>query len=490
MKRTRIVQFIVLSLLSTILGYFCIRWFILTPQSLPTSNTIEDLTHLSPQVDLNPKQHEISSRNSNRSDVPWEELKQDDPWIVFYSDAVELMIEAFRRDGVIITSKKRESIEAQLAAVYSTMRTEGKEIPDLPKLSDLPPAKIECSNSRRKLHQGAQTVEAIMESFDAMDRENPSSPGDEEVEERYPREEWIQRLLGRGIVFEDYSDYSGYLGIRRTLVHHKDNSNSDYVMSLKENYYGVPPNASFEEFTNAIIDKSHQELTALKQAELEDPLVTGGAGTPSGLISMRMNTLYVKVDTKNFSSAFYGGGNVSETEIEALLFDGIAPQGLEVVYLDVDDKPLPAGVQPRLDWANFDWDSAVQNMSDGDWAIIEDIIGGRSEATSNFIPTESEIDPDAVIADQGFSPQVPAPNQDTPQSSRSSANGVEGTTALRLIELFEKLEKEDSELPENLGSLRFGYEAWKRKRKETISLTKSIESEITDLEDDTSLPDR
>ena len=147
MKRTRTVQFIVLSLLAAILGYFCIRWFILAPQSLPTSNTIEDMTYSSPQVDLNPKQHKITPRNSNRSDVPWEELKQDDPWMVFYKDAVEAMMEAFRRDGVKITPKNRESIETQLAAVYSIMRAEGKEIPDLLKLSDLPPARIEYSNS-------------------------------------------------------------------------------------------------------------------------------------------------------------------------------------------------------------------------------------------------------------------------------------------------------------------------------------------------------
>ena len=328
-----------------------------------------------------------------------------------------------------------------------------------------------------------------MESFDAMDRDNPSSPGDEEVEERYPRERWIKRLLDRGIVFEDYSDYSGYLGMRSTVMHHVDNSNSDYVMSLKENYYGVPPNASLEEFTNAIIDKSHQELSELKQAELEDPIVTGGFGTQNGFIPTRMNTLYVKVDTENFSATVYG--NVSEADMDALLFDGVSPQGLEVVYLDADYKPLPVGTQPRLDWANFDWDSAVQNLSDGNWAIIEDIMGGRSEATSNFVPTEFEFDPDAVIEDQSLSPHVPAPNQDTPHSSSSSSdNGAEATSAQRLIELFEKLEKEDSELPENLGSLRFGYEAWKRKRKETISSTKSIEWEITDLEDNTSLPSR
>ena len=490
MKRTRTVQFIVLSLLAAILGYFCIRWFILIPQSLPTSNTVEDMTYSSPQVDLNPKQHENSSRNSNRSDVPWDELKQDDPWLVFYKDAVEVMIEAFRRDGVKITPKKRESIEAQLAAVYSKVRAEGKEIPDLLKLSDLPPAKIEYSNSRGKLHQGAQTVEAIMESFDAMDRDNPSSPSDEEVERKYPREEWIQHLLDHGIVFEDYADYSGYLGIRRTLFHHEDNPNSEYVMSLQKDYYGLSPDAPWEEFRKAIIDKSHQELTALKQADIEDPLVTGGFGTRDGFIPMRVNTVYVKVDEKNFSATFYGDDNLSGAAKDALLFDGIAPQGLEVVYLDVDDKPLPVGVQPRLDWANFDWDSAVQNMSDDDWAIIEDTIGARSEATFNSIPTESEFDPDAVIADQDISPQVPVPNQDTPQSSRSSANEMEASTAQRLMELFEKLEKEDSELPENLDSLRVGYEAWKRKRKETISSTKLIESEITGLEDNTSLPGR
>ena len=42
-------------------------------------------------------------------------------------------------------------------------------------------------------------------------------------------------MLDRGVVFEDYGDYSGYLGIRHTLMLYEDKPNDDTVSHSNKN---------------------------------------------------------------------------------------------------------------------------------------------------------------------------------------------------------------------------------------------------------------
>ena len=46
-----------------------------------------------------------------------------------------------------------------------------------------------------------------------------------EVDSRYPRKEWLQRLLDKGATIENLGDYSRYLSKRHTLALLEDNPN-------------------------------------------------------------------------------------------------------------------------------------------------------------------------------------------------------------------------------------------------------------------------
>ena len=354
MKRIRLIQVVLSVLFLAFLVYFGRRWF--TPSEL-LSPMMEQIKHAT---------HQLSKQPTSKKEHPFQGR---DPWSVFHRKSVALAIESFRKAGIKMTPEDIESVRAQLAIQHEVLRAAGEEVPGLPKLSEIVVTK-KPSDSRGKLHEGAQTVEAIMETFDAMHSKYfPLA----EVDMKYPRTAWIQKCLDRGVLFEDYGDYSGFLSARHQAGDYENNPNSDLEMGMKK-YYGLSPDASLEEYTNAVIDSTRRDLMAMKAAEREDPTVSGGFGTRNGFIPMREGVLYVKVDEEGFGAKFYGDP-LSELEEDALLFDGITPEGLEVIYLGEDDKPLPPDVKPRLDWANYDlgdevWAAMEKNMTDKDWAAI------------------------------------------------------------------------------------------------------------------------
>ena len=377
MKRVRLIQVPVSLLFLAVLFYFGSRWF----TSLePPSSIIGTEEHITPQ---DAKQAAIKKESP---------FPDRDPWSVYHNKIVDLTIDTFRKAGAPMTPERQADVRAQLAAHHEALRASGEPVPAVPK--SLKVIK-KVSSSRGKLHEGPQTVEAIMETFDAMHSETSPLA---EVDRKYPRAEWVQRCLDRGVVFEDYGDYSGFLSTRHEVIDYENDPNSELKMGMKK-YYGLPPDASLEEYTRAAIDGTRRDLIAMREAAEEDSTVSGGFGTPNGFIPMREGVLYVKVDEKNFEANFYGDP-ISEKEEQALLFEGIAPEGLEVIYLGEDNKPLPPDVKPRFDWANYDvsdevWGEMAQNMSDADWEamgigreIFLEIREARKEAQTTAKPVE------------------------------------------------------------------------------------------------------
>ena len=420
MKRIRLIQVSVSVLFLAVLGYFGLYWFTSPEPLLFTIGTKEP------------------------------PFQGQGPWAVFHNKMVDLTIESFRKAGAKMTPEDIESVRAQLVTQHEALQAAGEEVPEVPKFLEVT-AKI--SSSRGKLHKGPQAVEAIMETFDAMHSESTPLA---EVDMKYPREAWIQRCLDRGVVFEDYGDYSGFLSMRHEVIDYQNNPDSELSMDMKT-YYGLPPNASLEEYTNAAIDGTRRDLIAMREAAQEDSTVSGGFGTSNGFIPMREGVLYVKVDEEGFGAKFYGAP-LSEVEEDALLFDGITPEGLEVIYLGEDDKPLPPDVKPRLDWANYDlgdevWAAMEKNMSDKDWAVMGierdrmlEIRTARKEAQATAKPVEqtqaealeSTIQSDVEMAadlEKQFTPELPATESvEAKLSERLSPNRFE--KAQQLIDQY------------------------------------------------------
>ena len=377
MKKKRLIQIGVSALFLTVLGYFCLHQFTSPEPLLSTIGTKEHIIHRDSKQPVSKKEQPFQGQ---------------DPWSVYHNKIVDLTIDSFRKAGAPMTPERQADVRAQLAAQHEALRAAGEPVPEVPKFLEVTK---KVSSSRGKLHEGPQTVEAIMEAFDAMHSESTPLA---EVDMKYPRAAWIQRCLDRGVVFEDYGDYSGFLSMRHEVIHYENDRYSEMSMDMKK-YYGLPPDASLEEYTNAAIDGTRRDLIAMREAAEEDSTVSGGFGTPNGFIPMREGVLYVKVDEEDFSATFYGD-SISEEEEDALLFEGIAPERLEVIYLGENDKPLSPNVKPKFDWANYDlsdevWAAMEKNMSDEDWAAMGiemdrmlEIRAARKEAQATAKPVE------------------------------------------------------------------------------------------------------
>lgn len=71
-----------------------------------------------------------------------------------------------------------------------------------------------------------------------------------EIDARYPRAEWLQLLLDRGIIIENFHNYSGHLLKRHTLAFLEDNPD---LRQLE--IFDIPPTDDWETYKSAYIDK-------------------------------------------------------------------------------------------------------------------------------------------------------------------------------------------------------------------------------------------
>ena len=116
-------------------------------------------------------------------------------------------------------------------------------------------------------YDGPQTAQALMNAFDAVynrryskTRVMASFKGDGiyksefaisgEIDARYPRVEWLQMLLNRGITIENFDDYRVYLSKRHTLAFLEDNPN---LRNLKLS--SILPTNDWNTYKTTYIDK-------------------------------------------------------------------------------------------------------------------------------------------------------------------------------------------------------------------------------------------
>ena len=116
-------------------------------------------------------------------------------------------------------------------------------------------------------YDGPQTVKALMNAFDAAynrryskTRMIASFKGDGiyksefaisgEIDARYPRVEWLQMLLNKGITIENFDDYRVYLSKRHTLAFLEDNPN---LRKLKLS--SISPTDDWNTYKTTYIDK-------------------------------------------------------------------------------------------------------------------------------------------------------------------------------------------------------------------------------------------
>ena len=324
------------------------------------------------------------------------------------------------------------------------------EVAELKKQYTTPPLRIGFEIPEK--YTGPQTVEALMETFEAYDRQGAQGETPE-ADEKFPRAEWLAMLLEKGGVIRNYTDYSHWLGIRGNLIGFERDGN------WIEGTQGVPPMDDWETFKAAYIDRQVWEHQQMSEARQNDPNAFGGLFTgPDDRIYLPGRADRVYVQRKERGAFFHGASLTQKQQWEIMLF-GKHPEGYEIVYVDENGTilsepsppiPPPTGEERRQleawlkrgksqqtsgvsdqtpeDWD--DWDSGGQDSRPRDetvraeaQAAQKQLERAQTEAFERATKSDAEIEADLK---KQLTPEPPtAADIDTQLSERFSPERLE-----------------------------------------------------------------
>ena len=193
-----------------------------------------------------------------------------------------------------------------------------------------------------------------------------SSEEEATAEEYYPLDKWLEDLMALGHPFMEEMYYDMALGrhLGMTLnareswnsgIPKYDSDTGDLVPwggFSKENYlaeFELPSDTTWDEFVEIQNKFSVVRLMNVLRAEEIDPDVDGGVTSLDGsFLPFSPNLVNVHIDPKTGRTKFIGP-SLTAAEEDALVNFGVAPEGMSVVYIDANDKPIPVGkVPPRF----------------------------------------------------------------------------------------------------------------------------------------------
>ncbi len=266
-----------------------------------------------------------------------------DDWDVWVDKQVDFSIKQklaeAKQANIVILDKDIDKIREK-------MRTELKEnAVGLKKILAEPPVinkafKFKNKQNQPKRYEGPwpQTAQSVIEAF--YEYENYRHGYDDELDAKYPLAEWITMILAKGATFEHYGDYSRYIDARRRFAGYENNPEA-----WQSGNFGVAPANDLETFKHNYIEREIWEVQQYKEAKNADPNVRGGTfmgPNDSVFIPFNGNNIYIDQIDGGFKSF---GVSLTEREFHDLMFKGIPPEGLEVIYIDsengtfLDEKP-------------------------------------------------------------------------------------------------------------------------------------------------------
>ena len=187
-----------------------------------------------------------------------------------------------------------------------------------------------------KYYEGPQTSEAIMTEFD--DRYDNSFPRAAEMEETYPREAFLQRLLDKGAVVKDVADYKYYMKLRGELLYRKDRPED-----WRSGNHGILITVDFAEYEEGFLDRKVWENSITQQVSEANPdrsiTVYFPASRPDKYLPVIGKMRYVRLG-KNRESMYSFGSNLTKEQEYNLWHKGIESEDMEIVYIDDDFNVL------------------------------------------------------------------------------------------------------------------------------------------------------
>ena len=264
----------------------------------------------------------------------------DEAWANWVDAQIDLTIEEvfkhFRKElpyeGPPEEAMNVEDLKRQLRKVFEEKATEFKKKGEEP-----PPLRLYeeefSAPEGPKPHNGPQTVDALLTSFEDM-AANPMVDG------RYPQAEWVAMLLEKGVTIGHFGDYSRYLTIRGNLIS-LENRPGEWTSGR----YGISPTEDWETYKSAYIDRKIWENQQIINAQKSDPTIDGGifrGPDAKTFLPTGGGRYYVKrnISEDGTISVSAHGGYMSPEERFDLFVNGIEPRGYQIIYLDDKDNVL------------------------------------------------------------------------------------------------------------------------------------------------------
>ena len=259
---------------------------------------------------------------------PWSE------WILKQADiSAKNIVKA--STGEITYDDAYKEIVSKLTAQLDLLK---KHFGVPPPLDYAMPKPLEFTPTSSKKYTGPQTVEALMAEF-----HGPYGRRTRRFDDKYPPKQWLQMLLDKGVRIENRAEYSAYMTIRGELIaSENDVDTREFVVDS----FGIA-NDNWEVFKSAYIDSAIAEVQRLLQTMNADPNIRGGItiGDNKNFLPFYHDRKITYVTRKTTGTTFRGTSITQEQRFN-LVFRGIEPEGIDIVYVDsegnrLEEKPEP-----------------------------------------------------------------------------------------------------------------------------------------------------
>ena len=333
MKQKKILLGLSLSIFLVLVAFFAFRenWQAIPPTKDASSSRLNAASSRAStgRAKLKPNH---AADGSKQSDDSWQWVDSWEAWVdgateQFMEDLLELTkANPMSAQGL---AAQRASFRAGFEAQVQGWKEAGLTKPpaSIPKLAGFEEEESTVTVIEPEKYTGPQTVEAVMEAFDEMYGKGHTD-GFAEVDEEYPRQQWLAMFLETGCMVGDYSDYTRYMGLRSNLARFERDGD------WKDGMIGVPPTDDWETFKTAYIDRKAWENQQVDATRQIDPSVMGGAFMgPDDRTFLPYSEGRVYVQRKERGASFFGE-TLSQKQQWDIMLQGKHPEGYEIIYVD------------------------------------------------------------------------------------------------------------------------------------------------------------
>ncbi len=283
--------------------------------------------------------------STNRKEISKHLADDTDPWDVWIEKQIDVamkkFIDAAAKKHWTLTDEQLVELRKQVRSIAIAAAEKEKKKSDIPPPVSESDVKVDLTHTPTydtvgKKHTGPQTVEALMDAFHTNYNKGKLSS---EIDRIYPPQQWIQSILDRGLTIQNAAEYSEYMRIRGGLI---TIENDPQFREMRSRSLGIPA-SDIEALKTAHLEKEIDYKQRFHNARRADERIhfLGLAGSNNETeLPFYVGRKMTYVQRKSDYRVSYIGASLTREQQFGLLFRGIEPEGIEIIYLDEMGKTL------------------------------------------------------------------------------------------------------------------------------------------------------